>query len=42
MSLETQRSQILRWFLFDIGIPCMLASASIILLSIKVYGLIRQ
>jgi len=37
-----QRSQILRWFLFDIGIPCLLASASIILLSIKVYGLIRQ
>lgn len=37
-----QRSQILRWFLFDVGIPCMLASASIILLSIKVYGLIRQ
>ncbi|WP_219624456.1 hypothetical protein, partial [Vibrio parahaemolyticus] len=37
-----QRSQILRWFLFDIGLPCLLAIASVILLSIKVYGLIRQ
>lgn len=37
-----QRSQIIRWFLFDIGIPCLLASTSIVLLSIKVYGLMFQ
>ena len=34
-----QRSQILRWFLLDIGVPCLLAFISITLLSIKVYSL---
>ncbi|PVZ63568.1 hypothetical protein [Pelagibaculum spongiae] len=34
-----QRSQILRWFLLDVGVPCILAVISIILLSIKVYAL---
>jgi hypothetical protein len=39
---QHQRSQILRWFLLDIGVPCLLAVISITLLLIKMHGLYRQ
>ncbi|MEM5510850.1 hypothetical protein WNY98_18425 [Pseudoalteromonas sp. AS71] len=32
------RSQILRWFLFDFGVPCILALVSCCLILIKIYG----
>lgn len=34
-----QRSQIMRWFLLDIGVPCLLAVISVTLLLIKMYKL---
>lgn len=37
---EHQRSQIIRWFLLDFGVPCILALLSLLLLVGKIIGLV--